>query len=209
MKGVSGNVTSHEMSNKETSKFLFLFLLEFPSFVWDGNVMPVPAKASSCSSGRGGGSRHCGSHCPSSQRLTGYPSKGALSWVLQEAQGQQPKCRARPAVPAAVTACGLGQPWRSWASSLRPPSRARPQFCCFLYGLLCRDADGAPMSSEERWPLLRKAHGASPEAPALSAGSRPAGAAWSGSDSRQWCLRCRPGPGACPCRGPGAQGRPP
>lgn len=42
------------MPNKETSKSLFLFLLEFPSFVWDGNVLPVPAKASSCSSGRGG-----------------------------------------------------------------------------------------------------------------------------------------------------------
>lgn len=136
------------------------------------------------------------------------PLHGALSRVLQEAQGQQPKCRARPAVPAAVTACGLGQPWRSWAlpSGLRPGHVHGSVVSCMvssagtLTELQCPQKNAA---------LLRKAHGAAPEGPALSAGSRPAGAAWSGSDSRQWCLRCRPGPGACPCRGPGARGRPP
>lgn len=157
---------------------------------------------------QGRGSRHCGSHCPPSQRLTGYPSMGALSRVLQETQGQQPKCRARPAVPAAVTTCGLAQPWRSWAlpSGLRPGHVHGSVVSCMV--------SSAGMLAQLRCPqkntaLLRKAHGAAPEGPALSAGSRPAGAAWSGSDSRQWCLRCRPGPGACPCRGPGARGRPP
>lgn len=53
---------------------------------------------------------------------------------------------------------------------LRPASGARLWFHCFSYCLICRDADGAPMSSEGHWPLLRKAHGVSPEAPALSSG---------------------------------------
>lgn len=66
---------------------------------------------------------------------------GAAAEVQGKACG--PCCRDHVWSCAAVEELG---------SSLRPPSRARPWFCCFLYGLLCRDAGAAPMSSEEHGP---------------------------------------------------------
>ena len=90
VKAVSGNTTSHETSNKETFKFLFLFLLEFPSFVWDGNSKPVPTKASSCSTGGDGGRGQQALRFPLSifTKTHTIPLKGALFRELQEAQGQ-------------------------------------------------------------------------------------------------------------------------